>query len=218
VVDALSEANGFATASDMIATGGATLTNHVGTGSVAAALAAQDYSHVVLQERGGDFVCGWGPMEACENARTSLATLVRLAQEHEAVPILLGTYQGSPESSKAIEVAESQAASEAGLDYVPVSERFRQLRELHPEMTWFAPDDMHPGSDLTLLEAILLFERIHGVRPGSSALVVSAPIYESMSYVPPEVRAAGAPIEQLDVPSSAQYESARIVAVLESLK
>jgi len=215
VFDALSEANGRATASDMIVIGGGTLTERLADGSVAAALANGKYSYVVLQERGGDFMCAFGP-ESCDNALASLNNkLTRLVQDHGAVPLLLGTFQAHPEASKSIVATESFAAREAGLDYISVSERLQQLRVRHPGMTWFAPDGGHPGADLTLLEAVLLFERIHDAKPVSAAFTVSAQIYEGMSPLTPELRAATAVIEGLDVPSSVRYDSERILAVTE---
>lgn len=214
VFDALSEANGRATASDMIVIGGGTLTERLADGSVAAALANGKYSYVVLQERGGDFMCAFGP-ESCDNALASLNKLTRLVQEHGAVPLLLGTFQAHPEASKSIVATESFAAREAGLDYISVSERLQQLRARHPDMAWLAPDGGHPGADLTLLEAVLLFERIHDAKPVSAAFTVSAQIYEGMSPLTPELRAATAVIEGLDVPSSVRYDSERILAVME---
>lgn len=217
VFDALSGANGLATASDMLVTPGGSLTDRVGDGSMAPALASQKYSYVVLQERGGDFMCGFDP-EVCVNARASLATLVRFARDHGSVPILLGTYQEQAEASQSIEAAESLAAFEAGLDYISISERLQELRSTRPDMTWFASDGEHPGPDLTLLYAVRLFERIHGVNPSPSAFEVSAPMYTAMPSLKPIVRPAAAPAEELDAPSNVRYESERIATVLESFK
>lgn len=216
VVDALSAANGRATASDMIVTGGATLTDRLNDGSVATALAAEEYSYVVLQERGGDFTCAFGP-DACVNARASLIKLAELTRSEGAAPILLGTYQGHPLSSRNIVEAESRAAQEAGVDYISISERLQELRSEFPGMTWFASDGMHPGSDLTLLEALLLFERLHGAKPGNSAFSVAAPVYTFMSLLTPDVRSAFASPDQRDVPMSMRYESDQIATLVEKL-
>src|SRR5690606_7001500 len=71
VFDALSHANNHGSRSDMIVAGGGTLTDRVDDGSVERALANGDYTHVVLQERGGDFMCSFGPA-SCQNARSAL--------------------------------------------------------------------------------------------------------------------------------------------------
>lgn len=217
VFDALSGANDRASASDMIVTGGATLTDRLSDGSVAAALAEGKYSYVVLQERGGDFACGFGP-DVCANSRASLIALAELIRSNNAIPILLGTYQGHPQASQSIVDTESRAAQEAGVDYIAISERLQKLRSTLPDMNWLASDGMHPGSDLTLLDALLLFERIHGAKPTNVSFSVAAPIYTFMSPLTPEVRPASAPAEHLDTPMSVRYDSDRVAALVEKLE
>jgi hypothetical protein len=173
VFDALSAANGRPVSSDMIAAGGATLTHWVEDGSVSRALSRNKYSYVILQERGGDFACGFGP-EVCVNARRSLDALAKLARAHHVTPLLLGTYQALPEASKEITDAESKAASTVGIDYVSISERLGVARDALPDEPWFAPDGMHPGSELTLMDALLLYERIQGRHPAAIAFKVAS--------------------------------------------
>jgi hypothetical protein len=36
-----------------------------------------------------------------------------------------------------------------------------ELARKHGATAWFASDGMHPDSDLTLLDALLLFEQLH---------------------------------------------------------
>jgi hypothetical protein len=173
VFDALSAANGHPTSSDMIATGGATLTHWVQDGAISRALANKKYAYLILQERGGDFACGFGP-QVCVDARRSLATFAKLARAHQVTPLLLGTYQAQPEGSVEIVAAESKAARAIGMDYVSVSERLRTARAALPDRPWFAADGMHPGSELTLLDALLLYERIHSERPGTVSFTLTA--------------------------------------------
>jgi hypothetical protein len=173
VFDGLSTVNGRPTSSDMLATGGATLTHWIEDGSVNRALSSKRYSYLVLQERGGDFACGFGP-EVCVNARRSLATLSKMARAHHVTPLLLGTYQEGAEASKEIVEAESKAARAVGMDYISVSERLRAARRALPDSQWFAPDGMHPGSELTLLDALLLYERIQSRRPSTIGFRVAA--------------------------------------------
>lgn len=213
VFDAVSRENNRSTASDMLVTGGATLTDRVKDGSVARALESKKYSYVVLQERGGDFACGFGP-EVCANARQSLLTLTELVRKHGATPILLGTYQTYPPASREIVQRELLAAENAGIGYVSVSDRLLSLRNTYPEMTWFASDGAHPGADLTLLDALLLFEHLHEAEPQSSGLSVQAPIYTLESWLTPDVRAATAPSDLPDVPTSIQYASSDVARLL----
>jgi hypothetical protein len=180
VFDALSAANGRHSAGDMIVAGGATLTDRVKDGAVATALAANKYSFVVLQERGGDFTCNFGP-DSCESARKALSVLVNLARQHGATALLLGTYQALPDASKEIVVAESRAARTNHIGYVFVSEKLRAARTALPQLQWFASDGMHPGHELALLDALLLYERIYDAHPTAAGFSVEAPIYTPKS-------------------------------------
>lgn len=116
VLDALAAASGTLVSSDMIVEGGATLTQRVNDGSIGRALAGKRYSVLVLQERGGDLICSFGP-NSCSESRKAIKALVTLAKKSGARTYLLGTYQGNPNASKAIVAGESAAAAEAGIPY-----------------------------------------------------------------------------------------------------
>ena len=85
VLGALSLANDQPTQSDMLVAAGGTLTDRLRDGSVGRAIAKRDYDVVVLQERGGDFACGFGP-QVCADARASLSALVDLVRGAQAKP------------------------------------------------------------------------------------------------------------------------------------
>ena len=91
---------------DMLVKGGATLTQWLDSGAVQRALASHHYDYVVLQERGGDFTCNFGPA-ACKDARHSLGALAHIVRTNGARPILLGTYVPYTASSNALVAAES---------------------------------------------------------------------------------------------------------------
>lgn len=215
VFDAVAKENRRATASDMIVAGGATLTDRVNDGSVARALLAKKYSYVVLQERGGDFSCGFGP-EICARARTSLNALVDLVRKHGAIPILLGTYQGNARASQELVQAESTAAQTAGIQYISVSDRFQVLQTAHPGMSWLASDGMHPGSSLTLLDATLLFEGLYKEKPRIADVSVHAPIYGIRSGLAPEVRSAGAPSGEPTLETGITYRASDVAQITDS--
>jgi hypothetical protein len=216
VFDALSQANGRHSSSDMIVAGGATLTDRVKDGAVTLALSANKYSFVVLQERGGDFTCGFGP-DACKNARYALAALADVVRQHGATPLLLGTYQELAAASAEIVAAESKAAQAIGIDYVSVSERLRDARTALPHLQWFAADGMHPGHDLTLLDALLLYERIHGARPAGSGFTIEAPVFAPKSGLKPELRSASAAAPQGGAARVATYDSDEVTRLVKQL-
>lgn len=204
------------TESDMLVAAGATLTERLRDGSVAKALSTKRYDVVVLQERGGDFACGFGP-EVCRDSRQSLGKLAQLIKAHGALPILLGTYQTDKDVAAAIQAAESRAAAESKIEYVPVANLLTELRKRYPNLNWFASDGMHPGSDLTLLEALLLFKKVHGTAPPASAISVRAPIF-ALKAPPLEVRNSSSVKDISGVQDGVAYESDRVSVLLESIK
>ncbi|GGY20208.1 hypothetical protein GCM10008098_10850 [Rhodanobacter panaciterrae] len=175
-LSALAAANGRSLQADMIVKGGATLTEHFGDGSVARALAQRHYDFVVLQERGGDFLCGFVPSK-CRDAKGSTMALVRIARNAKAVPLLLGTYQTMPEVSAVLVNEESQAARTVTVPYVAVSDRLQRGLTTSPKKSWLYADDMHPGPDLVLLESVLLYRQLFGALPATQAFSVHAPMY-----------------------------------------
>jgi len=79
VLSALAAANGKPFPSDMIASGGATLTQRVSDRSVVRALETNQYTALVLQERGGDLICSFGP-DSCLQSRQAIKALAILAK------------------------------------------------------------------------------------------------------------------------------------------
>jgi hypothetical protein len=178
VLDALAAANGRSTSSDMLVSGGATLSDRVADGSVDRATAAQHYDYVILQERGGNLIGAAGDA-SLRDTKAAHGALVRLARRNGAEPILLGTYQGMPQPSRALVAAESAQAKRLSIGYVAVSQRLQAGLNSAPDAEWFAADRMHPGPDLILLDALLLYRALFGALPPASALTVEAPMYDA---------------------------------------
>jgi hypothetical protein len=217
VLDALSARNGHPSASDMLASPGATLTDWVKTGAVRQALEATRYSFVVVQERGGDLMGGFGA-QAREESEKALQGLAQEIRRHGATPILLGTYQPLPESSRRIEETEGEAARAVRIVYLPVSERLRRAGTTHSDMAWFASDGMHPGPDLTLLYALLLYRTIHGLDAAAAGFSVQAPIFSYRdSGLEPQLRSAVAAAPRSDTLFGVTYTATRVAAVRSAL-
>jgi hypothetical protein len=213
----MANANGHAVESDMIVRGGATLTERLKDGSIARALGGHRYAALVLQERGGDLLCGFGP-ESCAESAASLKAITRMAKEKGVSRVvLLGTYQSMPAVSKAIVEREGAAANEAGIAYVEVSRTLQRLDRAQPALAWFDADGMHPGKDLTLLEAMLLHRQLFGALPAAQALVVDAPIYGVQSGLTETLRAADAPAPKADTPRTTAYPAEAFRSLLDAL-
>lgn len=213
VAAALASANGHAFHSDMIVKGGATLAERVADGSVEQALAGRAYTMLVLQERGGDLMCSFGP-DSCIQSRRAIRTLARLARKNGTAVVLLGTYQTLPSASRRLVEAESSAAAAAGIPYIEVSENLQDLRSAEPGLTWFYIDGMHPGKDLVLLDAILLYRHLTGSDPAARDFIADAPIYTSNSGLAASLRAADDPPPQAGTPRAASYTAATIEKLL----
>jgi hypothetical protein len=201
----LARGNGRDVHADMLVKGGATLTQWLDSGAVQRALDARHYDYVVLQERGNDFACGFGP-QVCKDSRHALRALSSAIRADHAKPVLLGTYQVGREASQAIVAAESKAAHDNGLPYIAVSGRLNAGREQFPYVDWFAKAG-HPGHDLVLLEAVLLYKQLYGVLPPANALHVRAPM-----FVPGSAFAPPAPVSMPllpEVPLAGGYDYSR---------
>lgn len=184
VLESLASGNGKSLQADMLVKGGATLTQWLDSGAVPKALQARHYDYVVLQERGNDFSCGFGP-QVCRDSRHALHALAQLVRKSGGHPLLMGTYQVGHEASEALVAAESKAARAEDMPYLDVSTRLNAGREHVPYDDWFAKAG-HPGHALVLLEAVLLYRQLYGALPEAKALEVRAPMFVPGSrFAPP---------------------------------
>jgi len=216
VFDALAHANGVEISSDMIVKGGATLTQRFNDGSIARALAAKRYTAIVLQERGGDLLCSFGP-NSCSDSRQTIQAIVALAKKAGAKTYLLGTYQDNPAASVSLVAAESAAAAEAGIPYLEISQKLQTLRTASPALGWFASDGMHPGPALVLLNATILHQALLGNPPKPNAFTVNAPIYGTTSGLTESVRNAEDPPPLATTPISIEYPASALQTLLRLL-
>ena len=215
VYAALASREGRPSRSDMIVRGGATLSQRVADGSVERALAASDYAALVIQERGGDLLCAFGP-NSCVESRAAIAALSQLADQHDIPVVMLGTYQhqSAPGSAK-LAAAEAEVSGELGLRHAEVSETLRQLREQAPDLAWFAADGAHPGPDLALLQAILVHRALHGALPEHGDLRIEAPAYGITTGLDETPRAATDPPPMPDItPDHIHYDAATVGRII----
>lgn len=186
VFAALSATNGYPVTTEMLVASGAGLADRVADASVARLLEQQRFDFVVLQERGGALACTQPPASAldyCDSSKRAHVALGQLIKAHGAKAVVLGTYQLVPDISRALQTNEKAVAAEIGALSVPISDRLlRGMRQL-PELEWLATDHMHPGHDLTLLDAIALYQTIFGSPPGTDSITVRAPIYDISAIV-----------------------------------
>ena len=206
---AMAEANGHPLQAAMLVEAGATLQQRVADGSALQALATYQPDVVVLQERGGDLM-GWPDEQAGEQSRQAIRTLAQAGRDAGARVLLLGTYQSNPQASAVLVEQEGDAAKDAGIAYVEVSESLRRLSGTQPALVWHATDGMHPGPALTLLDAIQLHRSVFGSLP-TQGFEVAAPIYADNSGLHAELRNADAPAPHPEnTPQGSHYDKAQI--------
>ena len=216
VYAALASANDHPTRSDMIVRGGASLAERVVDGSIAAALQEHRYAAVVVQERGGSLLCAFGP-ESCARSRQAIKAIAALGREHGVQVVLLGSYQGLPTASLSLVEAEREAAADAGIVHVEVSETLRRVRDIAPDLDWLHADGSHPGKDLTLLDAMLLHRALHGALPAAAGLTVNAPVYTTQSGLEATLRPATAPAPRPGTRRQVSYPAATLEALLQAI-
>lgn len=216
VFAALAGANGKSVQSYMLVNPGGTLAERVADGSAASALKQCACTVMILQERGGDLFDGFG-QRALVQSKQAIATLAKDGRARDAKVILLGTYNSQSISHKLVTM-EGAAAQDAGIPYVAVAERFWQLRDAYPSFEWLRKPSGHPGSALTLLDAILIYRQLYGAYPSADAFTVHAPIYGVHTDLEPKLRKADAPPPDSNTPEGISYLPAVIqdlLAVLE---
>lgn len=214
VFDALAAANGRSVHSDMIVRGGASLADWYAEGVVGRAMAVTRYDVLVLQERGGLLAGGFGET-AQIGSNIAMRSLSTLARNSGAEPLLLGTYQQVPEVSRWQPYLERRAASEAGLDNIPVSEQLQAGMRIAPRGEWIAEDEQHPGADLTLLDAVLVYRKVFGEWPEATAFRVDAPMFaRSGEFMPPSP--VSLPVKASEAGDGHDYSSEVLGWVLEA--
>lgn len=204
VFSALAAENGRFVEVDMIVQGGATLSQRAADGSIVRALTGRRYAWLVLQERGGDLMCSFG-RDSCIQSREAIRNMVAFARKQGTKVALLGTYQQHPAASEELVEKEASAAADAGIPYIEVSAKLQRLQHAGNALVLYAPDGVHPGKDLTLLYAMLVYQAFYGSLPNRPPRVVSAPIYGSSSGLDEVLRRADAPPPQPDTPREVLY-------------
>ncbi len=216
VFSSLAAVNDKKVTTAMIANGGATLSERLHNGAVKDALQNEKYSHVILQERGGDFVCAFGP-ESCLNAETATTRLAKLAQAKGARALLLGSYQMQPGVSVELVNAEQKAATAANIELVAVSSRFQIAVGTERAGKWLYQDNTHPGSDLVLLQAILLYQQVFHELPTATGFRVNAPIFRPNTRFPSGIHKTTDGVDE-GTPMSYDYSSADLEMILRVIR
>ncbi|MBE5315354.1 MAG: hypothetical protein H4O13_08125 [Xanthomonadales bacterium] len=158
---------------EMLARGGAHISQHAAAGVVQRELATGRYTALVLQEFGGGLSCHAGLEEfgfSCEASHAAHADLASSAQQQGAVPVLLGAHRMQRGSAVNLSLKEAELAARIGALHAALGD-FPQLIEAHPDWPWLDPEDgQHPGLDLSLLMALRTLKTLYRRLPPASAV------------------------------------------------
>ncbi|MCA1715178.1 MAG: SGNH/GDSL hydrolase family protein, partial [Gammaproteobacteria bacterium] len=103
---------------DMIASGGASLRDHVRSGVLALTLSETPFDLVVLQDIGGWPLCSAGH-QACEDSPEALREAVAMVKARGAQPLWYATWQ-SPAAQRALATRNRQLADSMSVPYADV--------------------------------------------------------------------------------------------------
>jgi hypothetical protein len=215
VFAAVCQTSGQSCPVEMIVAGGAALHDRLVDGSLDRPQIAANFDVVVLQERGGDLM-GLPDDAAKIRADHAAIGLVEKARQLGIEPIFLGTYQPAPASAQLL-AAESALAKKLQVKWVSVSDRLACGQRRNAALHWFYTDGMHPGSDLTLLMAVALYQQIFAAYPAARDITVRAPIYGSSSGLSANGFASAQPVRP-GTASSISYDAATVQTLIELLK
>ena len=214
VLQALGAANDKRVSTEMLVSGGATLADRLDDSSLQRLLDARRFDYVVLQERGGDVLCvrDVGPRAPCDSYRAHVA-LGKIIRSHNAMPVVLGTYQRLEPVSRATEASEAVLARRIGALHVRVSERLRRASARYGTLDWYDADGSHPGPDLVLLEAVGLYSAILGAPPAAHELHVARPFDPGTYFSATSVASSQSPLTAVAPRTYDAHRVARIVAI-----
>ncbi|MEZ5465101.1 MAG: SGNH/GDSL hydrolase family protein [Lysobacteraceae bacterium] len=212
VFDALALRNGRLVHSDMIVNGGATLDQWHSQGAVDRAMSSQRYDVVILQERGGDLLGGFGA-DAKRRSEQAIKALAVMIRERGARPVMLGTYQPDPRFAAGVAAAELEFSSGINLEHLSLANMLARGQSCFPDAQWIAADGAHPGPDLTLLEAVLLHLKLFGEFPSADGFrFVGSTFVEHGQFLPPD------PVSRSAMPAAENeghtYTAARVSDVI----
>ena len=158
---------------EMLARGGAHISQHAAAGVVQRELATGRYTALVLQEFGGGLSCHAGLEKfgfSCEASHAAHADLASWAQQQGAVPVLLGAHRMQRGSAENLSLKEAELAARIGALHAGLGD-FPQLIEAHPDWPWLDPEDgQHPGLDLSLLMALRTLKTLYRQLPPVQAV------------------------------------------------
>jgi hypothetical protein len=188
---------------DMLASGGATMADHLREGQLAKLLDMHAYDVVVLQDLGGFPACD-DTFPGCKQAIASVCEAVKRVRDAGARPILFGTWQSIPVAQRELSGATHQEAVKCDVAVADVGAAMQcftarvpsespWLKDGHPTLagSWIAASVVAraiAGRDLCVDVQIVPVCRLHwqGAELSSASLASAQPQPTRDCGMPPE--------------------------------
>jgi hypothetical protein len=153
---------------EMLASGGATMTDHLREGQLAVLLETHDYDIVVLQDVGGFPACE-DTFPGCTQAVASVCEAAKLVREAHARPILFGTWQSLAADQHPLSAATLDEAKHCGAEAADVGAAMQRFIERISDVPPWS-NDGHPTLEGSWVAAATLSRAIlrHDIQAGLS--------------------------------------------------
>lgn len=168
---------------------GGTVAERWKDGHAAAALRADRWDAIVLQERGGLLAClvdveqrSQGECRASERAHRQFS---ELARQQGARTLLLATWGPDEAWQLRLDRAIRQLASRTSGEVIPAGSVLRAYAARHPQVPTF-PDKVHPNLPATLIMAAQLYRALTGVDARAADVTIDFPLLPANALVKPE--------------------------------
>lgn len=159
---------------------GADLQQHLQQAQALAALQAQPWDVLVLQERGGLLACLASQEQrdqaSCRNSVRAHKRFVAAAQAQHTRVVLLGTWGPDAQWQDRLDRGLRQLARETGATPLYAGTRLRAYQSAHRELQLFTDQALHPSLPASLLLAAALYREISGRTAEAAPLLLDFPL------------------------------------------
>lgn len=159
---------------------GAELQDHLRSGQALAALQADHWDVLVLQERGGLLACLAAMTQkdeaSCRNSVRAHKRFADAAKARGTRVVLMGTWGPDADYQDRLDRGLRQLARETGATPLFLGTRLRDYQASHREAKLFTDESLHPSLVASLILAAGLYREISGQRAQAANLLLDFPL------------------------------------------
>ena len=159
---------------------GAELQDHLRSGQALAALEAEHFDVLVLQERGGLLACLATVTQkdevSCRNSVRAHKRFAEAAKARGTRVLLMGTWGPDGDYQDRLDRGLRQIARETGATPVFLGARLRDYQASHRDAKLFTDESLHPSLIASLMLAAGLYREVSGQRAQAANLLLDFPL------------------------------------------